>query len=70
MLEYIFNGTNYSRILFNGTNFCRVLLYTPLILMGSIFGSIIYDYVTYEEEEEEEEEEEGDEVEDEVKKND
>jgi hypothetical protein len=61
MLEYIFNGTNYSRILFNGTNFCRVLLYTPLILMGSIFGSIIYDYVTYEEEEEDE---------DEVKKND
>jgi len=59
MLEYIFNGTNYSRILFNGTNFCRVLLYTPLILMGSIFGSIIYDYVTYEEEDE-----------DEVKKND
>ena len=63
MLEYIFNGTNYSRILFNGTNFCRVLLYTPLILMGSIFGSIIYDYVTYEEEEEDEDE-------DEVKKND
>lgn len=64
MLEYIFNGTNYSRILFNGTNFCRVLLYTPLILMGSIFGSIIYDYVTYEEEDEVEEDE------DEVKKND
>lgn len=63
MLEYIFNGTNYSRILFNGTNFCRVLLYTPLILMGSIFGSIIYDYVTYEEEDEVEDE-------DEVKKND
>ena len=70
MLEYIFNGTNYSRILFNGTNFCRVLLYTPLILMGSIFGSIIYDYVTYEEEDEVEEEEDEDEVEDEVKKND
>lgn len=61
MLEYIFNGTNYSRILFNGTNFCRVLLYTPLILMGSIFGSIIYDYVTYKDEDEDE---------DEVKKND
>jgi len=54
MLEYIFNGTN----------FCRVLFYTPLILMGSILGSIIYDYVTYKDEEE------GDEVKDEVKKND
>ena len=54
MLEYIFNGTN----------FCRILFYTPLILMGSIFGSIIYDYVTYEEEDEVEEDE------DEVKKND
>ena len=31
--------------------------------MGSIFGSIIYDYVTYKDEDE-------DEVEDEVKKND
>ena len=60
MLEYIFNGTN----------FCRILFYTPLILMGSIFGSIIYDYVTYEEEDEVEEEEDEDEVEDEVKKND
>ena len=69
MLEYIFNGTNYSRILFNGTNFCRVLLYTPLILMGSIFGSIIYDYVTYEEEDEVEVEDEVKD-EDEVKKND
>ena len=65
MLEYIFNGTNYSRILFNGTNFCRVLLYTPLILMGSIFGSIIYDYVTYKDEGEDEDKDE-----DEVKKND
>jgi len=65
MLEYIFNGTNYSRILFNGTNFCRVLLYTPLILMGSIFGSIIYDYVTYKDEDEDEDKDE-----DEVKKND
>jgi hypothetical protein len=55
MLEYIFNGTN----------FCRVLLYTPLILMGSIFGSIIYDYVTYKDEGEDEDKDE-----DEVKKND
>jgi hypothetical protein len=59
MLEYIFNGTN----------FCRVLLYTPLILMGSIFGSIIYDYVTYKDEDEVKDEDE-DEVKDEVKKND
>ena len=66
MLEYIFNGTNYSRILFNGTNFCRVLFYTPLILMGSVFGSIIYDYVTYKEDEDEDEDEDKDEV----KKND
>ena len=51
MLEYIFNGTNYSRILFNGTNFCRILFYTPLILIGTVFGSIIYDYVTYKEDE-------------------
>ena len=56
MLEYIFNGTN----------FCRVLFYTPLILMGSVFGSIIYDYVTYKEDEDKDE----DEDEDKVKKND
>jgi len=41
MLEYIFNGTN----------FCRILFYTPLILIGTVFGSIIYDYVTYKEDE-------------------
>ena len=57
MLEYIFNGTN----------FCRVLFYTPLILMGSVFGSIIYDYVTYKEDEDKDEGEDEDEDEDKVK---
>jgi hypothetical protein len=57
MLEYIFNGTK----------FCRVLLYTPLILMGSILGSIIYDYVTYKEDEDKDEGEDEDEDEDKVK---
>jgi len=42
MLEYIFNGTN----------FCRILFYTPIIIIGSIFGSIIYDYITFKEDDE------------------
>ena len=37
MFEYIFNITN----------LCRLLLYPPIIFFGSLVGSIVYDYITY-----------------------
>lgn len=43
MLESIFNYTNLFRIIF----------YTPVIFLGSVLGSILYDYITFEEEEKE-----------------
>jgi hypothetical protein len=42
MLENIFNYTNLFRIIF----------YTPVIFLGSVLGSILYDYITFKEEEE------------------
>ena len=39
MLENIFNYTNLFRIIF----------YTPVIVIGSILGSILYDYITFKE---------------------
>ena len=39
MLENIFNYTNLFRIIF----------YTPIIFLGSVFGSILYDYITFKE---------------------
>lgn len=42
MLESIFNYTNLFRIIF----------YTPVIFLGSVLGSILYDYITFKEEEE------------------
>ena len=41
MLENIFNYTNLFRIIF----------YTPVIFLGSVLGSILYDYITFKEEE-------------------
>tara|TARA_Y100000389_G_scaffold90584_1_gene87132 strand:- start:623 stop:769 length:147 start_codon:yes stop_codon:yes gene_type:complete len=41
MLENIFNYTNLFRIIF----------YTPVIFLGSVLGSILYDYITLKEEE-------------------
>ena len=41
MLYYIFNVTNLFRIIF----------YTPIIFVGSVMGSIIYDYITFDKEE-------------------
>ncbi len=40
MLENIFNYTNLFRIIF----------YTPVIFLGSVLGSILYDYITFKEE--------------------
>jgi hypothetical protein len=39
MLENIFNYTNLFRIIF----------YTPVIFLGSVLGSILYDYITFKE---------------------
>ena len=39
MLENIFNYTNLFRIFF----------YTPVIFLGSVLGSILYDYITFKE---------------------
>ena len=38
--------------IFTILNLCRVVLYTPIILFGSLLGSIAYDYVTFKEEDE------------------
>ena len=39
MLYYIFNMTNLFRLIF----------YTPVIFIGSIIGSVTYDYITFKE---------------------
>ena len=33
--------------LFNTLNLCRFIFYTPILLLGSLIGSIVYDYITY-----------------------
>ena len=33
--------------IFNYTNLCRIIFYTPVIFLGSVLGSIIYDYITF-----------------------
>ena len=38
--------------LFNVINICRVLFYTPIILLGGMVTSVVYDYVIYKEEDE------------------
>ena len=37
--------------IFNYTNLCRIIFYTPVIFIGSILGSILYDYITFKEDE-------------------
>ncbi len=37
--------------IFNYTNLCRIIFYTPVIFLGSVLGSIIYDYITFKDEE-------------------
>jgi|MDSY01.2.fsa_nt_gb hypothetical protein len=39
---------NYNII--NITNLFRLIFYTPIIFVGSVMGSIIYDYITFNEE--------------------
>jgi hypothetical protein len=34
----------------NITNLFRLIFYTPIIFVGSVMGSIIYDYITFNEE--------------------
>ena len=48
-LYFLNNQENYNII--NTTNLFRIIFYTPIIFVGSIMGSIIYDYITFEEEE-------------------
>ena len=33
--------------IFNYTNLLRIIFYTPVIFLGSVLGSILYDYITY-----------------------
>ena len=35
--------------IFNYTNLCRIIFYTPIIFISGLFGSIIYDYITFKE---------------------
>ena len=37
--------------IFNYTNLCRIIFYTPVIFLGSILSSVIYDYITFKEDE-------------------
>ena len=37
--------------IFNYTNLCRIIFYTPVIFLGSVLGSIIYDYITFKDKE-------------------
>ena len=37
MLNYIFNVSN----------LCRLFFYTPIIFFGGVMSSILYDYITY-----------------------
>tara|TARA_B100000902_G_scaffold398050_1_gene463602 strand:+ start:2416 stop:2541 length:126 start_codon:yes stop_codon:yes gene_type:complete len=32
-------------------NLFRIIFYTPIIFVGSVMGSIIYDYITFDKEE-------------------
>ena len=31
----------------NINNLCRIIFYTPSIVFSGLFGSILYDYITY-----------------------
>ena len=33
--------------IFNYTNLLRIIFYTPVIFLGSVLGSILYDYITF-----------------------
>ena len=33
--------------IFNYTNLCRIIFYAPVIFLGSVLGSILYDYITF-----------------------
>jgi hypothetical protein len=38
--------------IFTMINACRVILYTPIIFLGGLLGSIAYDYITFKEDKE------------------
>ena len=33
--------------IFNLSNLCRIIFYTPVIFLGSVLTSVVYDYITY-----------------------
>ena len=43
------NQENYNIV--NMTNLFRIIFYTPIIFVGSVMGSIIYDYIIFDKEE-------------------
>ena len=46
----VMENTTSTNYIFYATNLCRLIFYTPIIIGISIIGSVIYDYVIYEEE--------------------
>ena len=43
----IVNVNDITNYIFTTRNLCRVIFYTPIIFISSVVGSVIYDYITF-----------------------